>query len=153
MANGTYSVEMDGYWREINAGGLPEISGVYCVYECRFNTNNTVSLQRLLYIGESDNIRRRILGHEKKPLWKKYVGAGNELCYSCGNVPALNLPRVEAAMIHHHRPPCNTEYVNEFPFDATTVFLSGKIVLLTAHFTVYRTGGAFNFSSAGALRR
>jgi hypothetical protein len=92
---------------------------------------------KLLYIGESENIRLRILGHEKKPIWKEHVRAGYELCYSCGPVNQASRFRVEAAMINHHKPPCNTEYVNEFPFDTTTVSLSGATACLTTYFTVY----------------
>jgi hypothetical protein len=47
--------------------------------------------------------------------------------------------RAEAAMIHHHKPPANTEYVNSFPYDTTTVSTSGQIVLLSPLFTVHRT--------------
>ncbi len=42
-------------------------------------------------------------------------------------------------MIHHHKPPCNVEYVNAFPFDTTTVSTIGKNVKLDGYFTVYTT--------------
>jgi hypothetical protein len=42
-------------------------------------------------------------------------------------------------MIFKHKPLENTEYVNDFPFDQTTMNLSGKTALLHTSFTVYRT--------------
>lgn len=48
------NLDFDGYWREINKNSIPSKSGVYCVYSCVYNSSNkTVSLKKLLYIGES----------------------------------------------------------------------------------------------------
>jgi hypothetical protein len=47
--------------------------------------------------------------------------------------------RCEAALIFAHRPPGNTEYKTAFPFDRTTIKLSGKIDLLNPAFAVNRT--------------
>jgi hypothetical protein len=140
MAEQTYSREFDGYWRDQNKGGIPANSGIYCVYECTYNSEKkTVSLNKLIYIGESGNVRDRIDGHEKYEDWKKHVRRGNELCFSFGAVASSSRDRCEAAMIFKHKPPENTEYRDEFPFDKTTMKLSGKIALLTPTFTVQRT--------------
>jgi hypothetical protein len=37
------------------------------------------------------------------------------------------------------KPPCNTEYTDNVPFDTTTVTTSGKNALMQASFTVTRT--------------
>ena len=140
MAEQTYSVEFDGYWRDLKKGGVPAKSGIYCVYECTFNAQtNKVSLNKLIYIGESGNVRDRIANHEKYEDWKKHVRQGNELCFSFGAVASTSRERCEAAMIFKHKPPENTEYRNEFPYDKTAMNLSGKIALLTPTFTVNRT--------------
>jgi hypothetical protein len=39
-------------------------------------------------------------------------------------------------MINHHKPRCNVEYVNDFPFETTTITTSGKNALMTPTFTV-----------------
>ncbi|MCK4664176.1 MAG: GIY-YIG nuclease family protein [Bacteroidales bacterium] len=140
MASKTYSIDIDGYWREANIGGIPSKSGVYFVYECTYNTTNkTVSLKKLIYIGESDNVNDRIKNHEKWDDWRKHVGIGNELCFSFGEVSSNEKNRVEAAYIFKHKPPVNTEYVNSFPYDQTTIKSTGKTDLLFTNFTVYRT--------------
>lgn len=140
MAAQTYAIVFDGYWREPNKSGVPAESGIYCVYACTHNTQaNNVSLRLLIYIGESDNVRSRISNHEKQRGWERHLKAGEQLCYSFGAVIATSRVRCEAAMIYKHKPPENTEYVNEFPFDQTTMNLSGKTALLNTTFTIYRT--------------
>lgn len=115
-------------------------SGIYCVFECTSNAQGkTVSLNKLIYIGEAGNVHDRIADHERYDDWKKHVRSGNELCFSFGAVPSTSRERCEAAMVFTHKPPENTEYRDEFPFDKTTMKLSGKITLLTQTFTVYRT--------------
>lgn len=133
----TIAIEMEGYWREANVGGVPNKSGVYSVYECTYNkTENTVTLNKLIYIGESADVGSRLANHEKRPDWKKHVRSGNELCYSFGQVPSSTRERAEAALIYKHKPPVNTEYVNSFPFPKTTISLTGKTALLHTSFTV-----------------
>jgi excinuclease UvrABC nuclease subunit len=140
MAAMTFKVNFDGYWRERNINDIPSNSGIYCVYECTYNSqNDTVSIQRLIYIGEAGDVRDRIQNHEKWQDWKRYVRSGNELCFSYGYVESESRERVEAAFIFKHKPPANDEYKDEFPFDTTTINATGKTALLQTNFTVYRT--------------
>jgi len=140
MAAQTYSIEFDGYWREKNKGSVPSKSGIYCVYSCVHNvTEKNITIKKLIYIGESENVDQRIDGHEKLPDWKNHLNSGEVLCYSFGGVSSANRDRCEAAMIYKHKPPENSEYANSFPFDKTTMNLSGKTAKLTTNFTVNRT--------------
>lgn len=136
----TFNLTIDGYWREENISGIPSHSGVYFVYTCTYNkSERTVSLQKLIYIGESGDVNDRLASHEKWPDWRKYLGDGEEICISTCPVPSASRNRVEAAYIFKHKPPVNTDYKNSFPFDETTINSSGKTRLLYTHFTVYRT--------------
>lgn len=140
MAEQAYCIEFDGYWRDQNKAKIPAQSGIYCVYECTRNVaEKTVAIRKLIYIGEADDVCGRLANHEKYELWAKHVRPGNELCYSFGGVGAQIRPRCEAAMIFRHKPPENTEYIDSFPFDRTTMELSGRIALLVPVFTVNRT--------------
>ena len=57
----TISLEFDGYWREVNKGGIPAESGIYGVYACTYNKDqSTVSLRELVYVGESSDVNSRI---------------------------------------------------------------------------------------------
>jgi len=140
MSAKTISIKFKGYWRDEDKSGVPAQSGVYCVYECKYNKNNdSVSLLKLIYIGEADNVQERIANHEKYQDWLKHVRFGNELCFSFGPVLSTDRERAEAAMIFKHKPPENEEYKYSFPFDQTTISLSGEIALLEIYFTVERT--------------
>lgn len=149
MAGKSYSLTFDGYWRAPNAGGLPAKSGVYCVYSCTHDAReNRVSIRKLLYIGESANVRNRVDGHERRQDWEQELQYGEVLCFSAALIaPEADRQRAEAAMIHHHKPPCNVEYVRSFPYEQTTISTSGRNARLDSYFTVYTTAG----SGVGAL--
>jgi hypothetical protein len=140
MVTATYSLEFTGYRLATNSSGLMTRSGIYCVYACVYHTNNdTVSLNRLLYIGEAANVRDRVLNHEKWPKWWNQLATGEEICFSVAQIAgASDRQRAEAAMIFKHKPPCNAEYVDAFPFETTSVTTTGKNALLLDSFLVYR---------------
>jgi hypothetical protein len=101
---------------------------------------NTVTLNRLLYIGEAADVRGRVANHERLADWKRHLQTGEILCFNAALIsPDAARWRAEAAMIFKHKPPCNTEYVDTFPFDTTTVSTSGKNLLMHASFIVTRT--------------
>ena len=140
MAEKTITIKFDGYWRDENKGSLSAMSGVYCVYECTHNVQEkTVSIHKLIYIGEAEDVKIRLSNHEKYKDWLKHVQKGNEICFSFGGVGATDRARAEAAIIFKHKPPENTEFKISFPFDKTTMNLSGTTALLTSTFTVNRS--------------
>ena len=124
---------------EVNKNGIPDASGIYCVYACTYNAiTDKVSIRELIYVGESDNIWNRISNHERLADWKKRLRSNETLCYSFAGVSENDRVRAEAAVIFHHKPPCNTEYRNSFPFDTTTVTTSGRNAMLDSGYTVSR---------------
>ncbi len=140
MASKTITIAFDGYWRDEKKSAIPANSGIYCVFECtRDISSSTVSLHKLIYIGESGDVKSRISDHEKHNDWNTHVRPDNELCFAFGAVGKEDRIRAEAAMIFKHKPPENTEYVESFPFDTTMISLSGKKTLLKSQFTVCRT--------------
>jgi excinuclease UvrABC nuclease subunit len=140
MPSKSYSLSFDGYWREKNIDGIPEASGVYCVYACTHNAEaKTVSIRLLIYIGEAENVNDRIANHEKRTDWIEHVRKGEVLCFNFAPIESLERPRVEAALIFHHKPPENSEHRDSFSFDETTISTTGKISLLRGKFTVHRT--------------
>lgn len=132
-----------GYYREPNVGSLPAKAGVYCVYTCTYNRDDkpkpTVSIAKLVYIGESGDIHDRVTNHELWPAWKKQLATGQVICVSAALLsPESTRQRAEAALIFQHVPPVNDEYTKSFTgFDTTTINVSGeKAAKLTAKFTV-----------------
>ena len=144
MVEKSYSLEFNGYWREPNVSGLPDKSGIYGVYACVYDSNErTVDLKRLLYIGEAADVRDRVTNHEGWTTWKRQLKFGEVICVNAALIsPDLDRQRAEAAMIFKHKPPCNTEYVDNFPFDKTTIRTSGKNALMEPLFTVNRVDKA-----------
>lgn len=136
----SFTTTIDGYWRETNKNGLPSHSGVYFVYRSRYNPlEKTVTLLQLLYIGECADVCGRVGAHEKEKEWKRHLAHGEELCFSTCPVSSNDRERIEAAYIFKHKPPCNTEYTKNFPFDRTTISSTGKTIFLHILFTVDRT--------------
>jgi excinuclease UvrABC nuclease subunit len=136
----TISLEFDGYWREENKAGVPDKSGVYLVYVCEYNeSERTVTLNKLIYIGEAADVRERIDTHEKWSDWREYLVKGSEICFSFAPVSSPDRERAEAALIYHHKPACNDEYKDEFPFEDTSVKSSGSCILLSGDITVQKT--------------
>lgn len=140
MTEKTYNQTFDGYWRYVNRGSMPQKAGVYCVYSGTYNQEaKTVSLNRLLYIGQATNIHDRLQSHECYEEWIAELKNNEIIIFSCTLLGESDLDRFEAAMIYKHKPPVNDLCVNYFRHDKTNVNLSDKIALLTPHFTVYRS--------------
>jgi hypothetical protein len=136
-----YPLNFDGYWREPNVGGMPSNSGIYGVYACTYDPyGKTVSLQRLLYIGEAADIRNRTVNHEKWGEWRRQLKSGEVLCLNAALISGQSdRCRAEAAMIFSHKPPCNTDYRDSFPFDTTNISTGGSNALMKSLLTAYRT--------------
>jgi excinuclease UvrABC nuclease subunit len=137
----TIELVFDGYWRQKKVESVPTHAGVYCVYTCTYNKDAkpkpTVSVNKLVYIGEAGNVRTRLTGHELWDEWEKHLKAGQVLCFSTAALsPEATRQRAEAGLIFKHKPPVNTEYVHSFPFDTTTINASGTTAKLTTSFTV-----------------
>ncbi|MGA8213679.1 MAG: hypothetical protein WB799_08795, partial [Candidatus Sulfotelmatobacter sp.] len=113
--------------------------GIYCVYNCVYDASaKKVELKSSSTSVMSDDVNGRIADQEKLSDWQEHVEQGQVLCYNFGPVPSANRVRCEAAMIFKHKPPENTEYKTAFPFDQTTMTLTGKTALLHTNFTVQR---------------
>jgi len=80
MAEKNITIKFDGYWRDENKGGLPARTGVYCVYECKYNVEkDNVSIYKLIYIGEAEDVKSRVADHERYEDWRNHLRKGNEL--------------------------------------------------------------------------
>lgn len=134
----TIALNFEGYWLNNQKASVPTDSGIYCVYAATYLPDvDRVSLRELIYVGESDNVGKRLENHERTNDWYKRLRFGEVLCYSMAPVGSVDRVRAEAAVIHKHKPPCNTEYISRFPYTSTGVKTSGAKALLRAEFTVF----------------
>lgn len=116
-------------------------TGVYGVYVCKYNPppDDTVTLIKLIYIGEAKDVNDRISNHEKRSKWEDEVPSNNELCFSFARVTSPDRERAECALIYHHKPTCNDEYKDSFPYEDTTVISTGKHKYIKSPITVKKT--------------
>ena len=129
-ADKKYSLSFQGYFRSSNY--LFPKAGVYCVYRGIYNeSNNTVSLKELLYIGQSKNVRERHLNHENKGEWERQLRTGEELQYSMAILPESELERCEAALIFRNKPTCNHIGIDSFGYLPTLVEIKGCTAMLS----------------------
>lgn len=95
-------------------------------------------MKELLYIGQSDNLYKRISNHDKKDLFDQQCQQGEVLCYSVAEVPSADLDIVENALIFAQQPRLNTEHKDKFIHDVPVSFqLEGRCRLMKyQNFTV-----------------
>ena len=91
-----FGLTINGYWTEDNAYGLPDIPGIYALYECETDKKTFVTKpKKLLAIGESHNIKADVyqLLENKldtqnpniiapQPGWRGAIAPGHDLCFS-----------------------------------------------------------------------
>ena len=141
----TITLNFDGYWREVNKAGIPAKSGVYAVYVCKYNkpekegAKGTVTLKKLIYIGEAENVNERISEHDKWSDWRKQVSKSEEICFNFASATSPDRERAECALIFYHKPTCNDECKDSFPYEETTVISKGKRELIKSPITVRKT--------------
>ena len=130
MANETiksYSLNFNGYWREINKDKVPCKSGIYLVYRCVYNDkSNTVGLKDIIYIGQAENIHNRIANHNRFSDFNTQLQRGEELCYSVAEVSKSDLDVVENALIFAQKPVLNDQLKDSFNYGAVTVKVDGR---------------------------
>ena len=127
----SYSLNFEGYWRDINKGGLPTYSGIYTVYRCRYNDDvDTVSLIEIIYIGQAENIRDRHKNHEKLELFKTQLKSEEELCYSCTQVDKGSLDLVENALVFAQKPRLNDQLREKYNHQPARFKLDGMVALM-----------------------
>ncbi len=128
MPTKNYTLEFRGYWRFANLYSIPNEAGIYCTYTCTYNEKgDTVSIDKLIYIGEAKLVHDRIVNHEHMPVWDLRLSGSQELCFSFAPIlHESDRKRAEAALIYAHKPPLNKKYVYRFPFERTIVAVYGK---------------------------
>ncbi|PRY71914.1 GIY-YIG nuclease family protein [Halomonas ventosae] len=138
MSDQILSLKLLGYWTDEQLGEIPDISGIFCVYAGTAADDGEPGIERLLYIGESGDVRQRIRHHELREAWASRLEAGEVLCYSVAAATYVYRERLEAALVHVHKPPVNRDYIDRFPFDTTEMHLRGRTDKLMSQFIVER---------------
>ncbi len=122
-----FSLDFNGYWREVNKGGVPAKSGIYLVYRCVYNSKkDTVGLKEIIYIGKSENAHNRIVNHDKIHEFNAQLENGEELCYAFAEVPVTNLDIVENALVFAQKPILNDNLKDSYNYEAVSIKVDGR---------------------------
>lgn len=115
----TITTFIKGYYPLCKCESFPECSGIYFVYTGYYSPlKNKLTLYKLIYIGESENIRERICNHEKLNEWKSHLeNSYSTLWFAFCKLDKDTRVIAESAYINHHKPVVNVEYKNSFPYD------------------------------------
>lgn len=125
-----YKLNFEGYWRDINKGGLPSYSGIYFVYRCIYNVqSNSVELVDIIYIGQADNIHDRHNNHEKYSEFSSLLLQGQELCYSCAPLDE-DRDLVENALIFAQKPVLNEQGKYNYNYTEAHIVSAGACACL-----------------------
>ena len=125
----TIKLEFVGYYQDNLTN--KNYSGIYLVYR-GIDEGETCEINKLIYIGESEDISKRISGHNKWDEWKKQLQDGEKLYFSYAKADKEDRQRAEAALIYKYKPVCNIEFTKKFDdFADTKVEMSGKCKFLS----------------------
>lgn len=135
----TITLDFVGFWLDSPQSSELERSGVYCVYACKYSDEtDRVTLCKLLYIGESNDVLSRLQGHDRHDDWMRQLQAGETLCFSFAPVSAEDRERAEAALIFKCQPPLNEEHTTTFAYNDTEIITSGRRGTLPQKFLVQK---------------
>lgn len=123
-------LNFEGYWRDCNKSALPDYAGIYMVYRCQYDKqSNTVFLNDIIYIGQSEDIHERHLNHEKYEMFKSELLVGEELCYSCAKVDN-DIDLVESALIFAQKPLLNDQNTFVYNYERSHIIVDGACACL-----------------------
>lgn len=136
----TFNLTFHGFYHERRLHEMPDESGIFCVYAGHEKPASVdVVVRKLIYIGETRNIRRRLIHHERRNDWLQHVYPDERLWYSYALSDFEERLQLEQALVYHHQPPENTSYIEKFDQPPTKVKLFGDIPLLDQQFAVFPT--------------
>ncbi len=137
-----FELTINGYWTEDNVYGLPDIPGIYAMYECETDKKTYYTKPiKLLAIGESHNIKadvyqllKNTLDTENpnrvtpQPGWRGVVPPGHDICFSYIKCEFSDLNRLATALIENINPPFNKP-LTQFNYPKTTIVTFGQNLL------------------------
>lgn len=136
----TYDLNFKGYWQDKNKSGLPHVPGIYCVYKGTLRPDGTVNLDKIVYIGEAEDINKRHneKEHEHYKDFVRVCGGVEHVWYNAAEVLGGEdeRKRVENALIYKIQPEINDKGKDSFNYPQTTINSKGNHHFIPNTFTV-----------------
>lgn len=125
-------IQFDGYYKSLE--DTPNISGVYLIYAVYYDRNMHDYCGEIVYIGQSDDVHRRLCEHEKEDKFQNLRQSGYNLWYSCAEISGTRLlSSVENALICSRKPLLNENWVDAYTGDPIIIIAAGKCLDLVNH--------------------
>lgn len=101
----------------------PQCYGIYGIYKSKKNEEKKWTVGKLVYVGISDNLNRRIKEHSNSD----YPSNG-KYCYIYCETKEENARLAEAAIVNECKPEGNTDFIDEYPenYDHVKLKICGK---------------------------
>lgn len=126
-----YNIHFNGSISDNDQAYLPEYGGVYLVYRGIWSEKDKLFFcHEIIYIGKAENIKQRLLSHERRNDFLAACRPGEVIFYSYAEVSPLCFNQVEAALIYHTQPSLNDTGKDSFPYGPTHVVSDGACALL-----------------------
>ena len=136
MAKRNHILRFRGYWQNHNVQQLTNASGVFCVYTCEKRAApNSITPDKLIFIGESADVGNEIYFHPNKENWKSAAKKGQRLCFSFAEIDN-DREQIAAALISKHKPQFNDETQALYLFDDMWIGTEGKNACLRSSFSI-----------------
>ena len=103
MAN---TSNIQGPW-EVGTNNVPRYPGVYVVFAMV-----GLGKPQVLYIGESNNIASRMVGHERREDWEREARGRPLMFYAMHIESIFERLQLEQELIRHFSPPCNVKFTS-----------------------------------------
>jgi hypothetical protein len=146
-------VTFEGFWNERSLEKIPHESGIYIVTDGLLDEDGkSVALERILFVGSSEDAAASISNSETRDLWREECGVSNitdedditvldgednELFFSFAPLPSPERERAAAAIVFEHTPKLNDEEEKiAFAYADTKINLHGKTGLLNTDYEV-----------------
>ncbi len=127
----TFNLHFEGSILDGDRSNLPTYSGIYLVYRgVLFPDGSKVNCHEILYIGKTNDIRRRLSIHDKRKEFLSNLLPGEVLFYSYAKADIEDLDRIENALIYSRKPILNEQGKDAFLYPSTEVCSDGQCALL-----------------------
>jgi len=127
MARISATLNWDSLWEikeDDMPSNVPDKEGIYMIL-CGKRSDEPnkwdTSSYKLLYIGESEKVRSRIVRHEKWSCWKRNCENHILLKVATCEFGTEKRQKVECCLINNTKPICNDECKDDYPYKDDTV--------------------------------
>lgn len=134
----TFGLTFNGYYTEADlAEACLDSPGIYCV----IGYSPRAGKLRVLYVGQGESVASRLVTPKRMAGFHKWLRRREQLFFAVAPFRGseAHRKRVEAALIHHHKPIKNDQHVDAFRHEETTVRTKGANAGLSGCVTVRPT--------------